>query len=197
MLNTLWRRKSKSGIGQILSSPNTNSQFPKIFRYEICCLHDNTTCANFIDSVSKLIFMLCSYWMRVVLEVAMNCHILTPPSFALSLTWNNKLSFRNVSQLLLEKPNIEKVQIHKLKVLGALQDPNLCCPALRRHPPAPSISPHDSKRGTTSNMDISWWHCLIRSKILINFLCGAGQQWSKILLQGYFPFTTFCPHSPN
>ena len=167
MLNTLWRRKSKSGIGQILSSPNTNSQFPKIFRYEICCLHDNTTCANFIDSVSKPIFMLCSFWMRVVLEVAMNCHILTPPSFALSLTWNNKLSFRNVSQLLLHNP------------------------------PAPSISPHDSKRGTTSNMDISWWHCLIRSKILTNFLCGAGQQWSKIFFQGYFPFTTFCPHSPN
>ena len=107
MFNTLWWRKSK-----IWHRPNTfKSQhlfldthedfavwnplleiWQKSMVYHLCGI-----LANFIDSVLKL-FKPCSFWMRGVLEDAMNCHILTPPSFALSLTWNNKLSLREISE---------------------------------------------------------------------------------------------------
>ena len=83
----------KSGTGQILSSHNT------YFWIHFVISGLKSTAVNMtikhglllasadfiiIDSVSKLL-KLRSFWMRGVLEVPMNCRILTPPSFALSL----------------------------------------------------------------------------------------------------------------
>ena len=98
MFNTLWWRKS-----QIWHRPKT-FQSQHWIHFVISGLKStavNMTIkhglllvwADFIiiDSVSKLL-KLRSFWMRGVLEVPMNCRILTPPSFALSLAWNNKLS---------------------------------------------------------------------------------------------------------
>ena len=166
---------------KIWHRPNTfksQHQFPDTKKHwqEIHCLYDNTICANFKDSVSKLTF-----YSLLILNARRTggCHEL--PYFDTSFICTRpdlkqQTFFWEYSQPLLQKPNVEKVQIHKLKVLGALQDLTLCCPVWQRYPPALSISSPDSKSYTISNRNILWCHWLIRSKNSMNYLRGSRQQ---------------------